>query len=531
MLAVEFDQRRLKCATAPQPRKRVLGLLFVAALAACRSTPPPVIPPPPLQLPPDLTLTRRAFRGTALGGDAITQNANTDALFEALIGVRLHALYVTSTPRALTTDAALAFQPLVNTFNLALELGDRPGIVASPRLFQGARIAAGPETAAWFAELASRPAAEVARIDELTFAVGPELAFELSAQTRDTVPDAENFLGEFARRPPIPMGFRYGFDGEGGLSWTLTLEAALAQSRSIVTLPDEERFRPGSPAPAQQLLRPSLLPEPGAPVVVLLPTPFVETRGQTLALLVEVLDEVDDATLATTRALYEREAAKRAASVQGTGDRAAEQRAVAEATERIAQLLKEDADLRQALLFLVELLQVPTAADIVLALRERELKAIAGWLLEDMASGRRDAAWALEVQAWRALAITTRGDRFLPPVEPEGGLPPFEPRTAGQRAALEGVLLRHAGEVGRYPRLVETLVMASVDHADFELRLIAENRAFLQDSNPAARVRAFDWLVARKQAPPGFGPLASAVERRAALEAPVETEAAAEEAP
>ena len=51
-----------------------------------------------------------------------------------------------------------------------------------------------------------------------------------------------------------------------------------------------------------------------------------------------------------------------------------------------------------------------------------------------------------------------------------------------------------------------------------EETLIAENFVSLEDSSPAARTRAFDWLRRRGLAPAGYEPVHSTVqERRAAL--------------
>ena len=41
---------------------------------------------------------------------------------------------------------------------------------------------------------------------------------------------------------------------------------------------------------------------------------------------------------------------------------------------------------------------------------------------------------------------------------------------------------------------------------------------FLSSADPAARVRAFDWLRSRGQAPGGYAPTADRASRRAALE-------------
>ena len=84
------------------------------------------------------------------------------------------------------------------------------------------------------------------------------------------------------------------------------------------------------------------------------------------------------------------------------------------------------------------------------------------------------------------------------------------------------LLLVHTGQLGRYPDLVEEVAATSPGLAQFDERVVAENRIFLEDAHPAARVRAFEWLRTRGVAPAGFDPLASRTERRAALAAAAE---------
>lgn len=119
------------------------------------------------------------------------------------------------------------------------------------------------------------------------------------------------------------------------------------------------------------------------------------------------------------------------------------------------------------------------------------------------------------------------------------GLPPDQPPTAAQLAwlfeseslsrlsqlieagdddpALEAMLLRHTGEVGRNLPLLQSLIGSAGGPVDLRQRLVAENLLFLEDNAPASRVRAFDWLLGLDRAPEGFDPLATRKERRAAL--------------
>ena len=85
-------------------------------------------------------------------------------------------------------------------------------------------------------------------------------------------------------------------------------------------------------------------------------------------------------------------------------------------------------------------------------------------------------------------------------------------------AELDAVLAIHAGEAGRHPGSLDEGLKTSTNRRDFALRLIAENYIYLEDSSPASRVRAFDWLGAHDRAPALYDPLGPAKERRVALE-------------
>jgi hypothetical protein len=75
------------------------------------------------------------------------------------------------------------------------------------------------------------------------------------------------------------------------------------------------------------------------------------------------------------------------------------------------------------------------------------------------------------------------------------------------------------GEAGRDPGSLGELAAASPSRADFETRVLAENLLLLDDASPASRVRAFEWLSSRNGAPQGYNPLGNPAERRAAIDA------------
>jgi hypothetical protein len=88
--------------------------------------------------------------------------------------------------------------------------------------------------------------------------------------------------------------------------------------------------------------------------------------------------------------------------------------------------------------------------------------------------------------------------------------------------AETSLMLRHAGELGRFPTLIEDALAASNSCEQFSARLAYENQVFLSDASPAARVRAYDWLVVRGLAPVGYNPLGTRSVRRKALDSHVE---------
>ena len=84
--------------------------------------------------------------------------------------------------------------------------------------------------------------------------------------------------------------------------------------------------------------------------------------------------------------------------------------------------------------------------------------------------------------------------------------------------AVAAMLSARFGEAGRDPGSLGELAAASTSRADFETRIRAENLILLDDASPASRVRAFEWLSSRNEAPQGYNPLGSSAERRAAVD-------------
>lgn len=183
--------------------------------------------------------------------------------------------------------------------------------------------------------------------------------------------------------------------------------------------------------------------------------------------------------------------------------------AIAEPTDLLAALsgLGGTTDQRGMVLYLAEDTRAALAYDLALVGDEAILSRICSDTLAATQAGEpldpRGLAWALDSAGWRSLADEAASD------EPEIG--------------LVGLLLRHAGEVGRDPALLLELVDASADRQAFDNALLAENLGYLEVNVPAARVRAYDWLLSRDQAPKGYDPHDDRQTRRAALKRFAET--------
>lgn len=89
----------------------------------------------------------------------------------------------------------------------------------------------------------------------------------------------------------------------------------------------------------------------------------------------------------------------------------------------------------------------------------------------------------------------------------------------GLRGVWLAMATKRAGVLSREIEDLIELVGRQRTLAELAQALVAENRIALEDSSPALRVRAYDWLAARKLAPAGFDPLASREEREAHLKA------------
>jgi hypothetical protein len=175
--------------------------------------------------------------------------------------------------------------------------------------------------------------------------------------------------------------------------------------------------------------------------------------------------------------------------------------------------LERSALRRSALVFLAQVARAPLAGDLALDAEPDALASFAASLAPLVRGGAKDdrklpaLGWALERAAYTWLAAAALDEKHPMPKE------------------LAALLVAHAGELGRFPELLRSAVLECDGVPALGERLVQENRIFLEDADPSARLRAFEWLQDRGAAPEGFDPLGPLAERRAALE--VAREAAA----
>lgn len=159
---------------------------------------------------------------------------------------------------------------------------------------------------------------------------------------------------------------------------------------------------------------------------------------------------------------------------------------------------------RSLLFYLAQTTGAPVTREIALSASTDLARQVARYIyraaMERPAAHTQSLTWLLESQCYQVLIDQAEADQL--PV------------------ALEAVLALHTGQVGRDPTTLKELINTSTGLDDFQRRLVTENIIYLDDMSPAARMRAFEWLKTKEQAPADFDPLASLSERRAALKEP-----------
>jgi hypothetical protein len=166
--------------------------------------------------------------------------------------------------------------------------------------------------------------------------------------------------------------------------------------------------------------------------------------------------------------------------------------------------LKDPIRRRAALVYLAGQTGAPICEDVALVAEDAALEKLASQITQnakpETTSQRELLGWILDLSTFQLLAQLQADTKTK--IAPE----------------LMAVLTRHTGEAGRHDSSMEQIVKNLSSKADLANRLVAENLIYLEDSSPAARVRAYDFLNSRGRAPAGYDPLGTPRDRRNALE-------------
>jgi hypothetical protein len=171
--------------------------------------------------------------------------------------------------------------------------------------------------------------------------------------------------------------------------------------------------------------------------------------------------------------------------------------------EQALSALDAPRERRAAMVYLAGQTQAPLCADVAAVCDDAMLAEIAYHIHAAAADALKsdsvdDFSWLLDRSAISAM----QGPLFKAQLSPE----------------LFEILTLYMGETGRHAAAVDEVMRGVTSRRELERRLISENYIYLQDSSPAYRARAYQWLKARNLAPANFDPLGTPRQRREALD-------------
>ena len=426
---------------------------------------------------PDATLTVRHFAGTPFAG-----------MLPGAPKVRAENALVTSCTLYWRHGFPLRrFAALATVAAEVAETAQGRPLVATTDLVRSARAGAGPEASSFAASVASSTPALARRVGALP--LGVTAAFAIRSPTDPQTRFEVQIARPAAKDAPLHV---------------------VLESRGRITVPvdpDEitEARDAGKPPPKpdsvarRELIALTLAPMiDGPPLVLTFPQPFAESPP--LVLVLRVQSPTGSALEATTVARCLRE-------VQTAQARAATKRTLLDAgqlqsRERQAAwlALRDPERTRSALVFLASESDASLTGDVALAADTPLLTRLAAAYTRTSSKfPGDDLGWFLERHTITLLAKALEDGKLAP--------------------AIVAILLRRTGAPGRSASTLTEASGACRNLGEFDERLVAENLLALEDSDPSARIRAYDWLAVRTRAPRDFDPLGPRKARRSALRA------------
>jgi hypothetical protein len=482
----------------------VLGAGALGATAGCAARKPP----PPF-VPPGAAVELSHFSGSALSGPT-TKPVSDAAAADQAWAVDVSFVALERMPRA-------ALEPLGARARLIVATRGGQPVLPSAKLTADARCAIGSEADAFGAAIERGTFGRRAQIGAARGAVPPGVTLTARAAAADDV--AGDGAGAGVRE--VVVSRAAGAHDE--LQLALVVEDLVAPE---VAEQDEEEPaaehdakrsrrkreapRAASAAATRTVLQRELalvdrtpLSADGVTAAFLVPVRFAGSGAEGVAAIVRVQPI---ASSPDRDALYESAMRQVARSIANEAARPPVVSVGADEAQSypaVLDTLASSERRRRSLVYLADRTGAAVCLDLALVADDATLADLAARAREatsDLAvtDDRDKLGWSLDRAALALLAARGGADRAPP--------------------ELKAALVSHAGEAGRQGGLLEEILANAATRDDFDARLVAENYIFLEDSSPASRVRAYDWLLARGRAPQGYDPLASNRERRDALE-------------
>ncbi len=472
---------------------RFIALALVGLLMGCFSGPKPG----PL-LPPDISVQVHYHAGRLLSGPQAGQANQADpALLPAglpaglddpaqALALRCEIYYLESMP-----ESVLQLLPTGARLIVASQ-GDQP-IQPSAALASGALLGWNQDGADFWQAMVAGEYGRALPLTILRGALPQGVTATFTGQSVDSI--AVPGAGLVHKRVSLNLS-------RAGMQSSDPMEASIL----IQDVGAEEAGPEATPAVQLQqafkreiiVLEERLQPKQGL-LVIVLPSPFAGEENAGFAAKVSSLSETGQAGhLAALQHCLQELQQSRAAANQAIAQWSTSEDVRAKVDLSLAALHLAEHH-RQALLFLGGTTGAILTEDLALSGDKDILAKLAGQISAAVEKSEAELGWVLDSSSYSLLASLLRDSELTPD--------------------LQGILLRHAGEVGRYSSAILEMVQNSKDLPHLQELLVQENRSFLEDSNPGARVRAYDWLVQRGLQPKGFDPLASAAQRRQVLRA------------
>jgi hypothetical protein len=472
-------------------RAAVIVAVLALVLNGCaKPLPPPVAPPPPLLISPAEVNVRHLPAPTP-GGKACTQ-PSADPALALRLGVEIVGLEQTP---------SLQSKPVDSEARLIVQTRDGAPILTTARLTRRVAYFDSDQSAADLQNLVRNPDKRSLEILNIIDALPAGVIAEYEiGQKAPGGAGAQPSATQSSIRPKLTVQLRrVAADDNAGIPAT---ELSL-------TIADPEGGATASGEPAQTETAFFDIPEGAAAErAMLVPFAVEGYPNWGVTILVKLTPGGDvpnknDHRQLLDAVLAEVKAAAANPSAGPTTVPSAQDQTLAAAIGRIREFSggKPAADERPSLVFLCDQSGAEFCMEVAMVADADQVHSLCQKLAADLSVGsidRTSAGWLLDRDALLFLSELQKGSKM-----------PDE---------LLAVVTTYAGEAGRHEATMEGILNGLASRADLQVRLTAENLIFLEDSSPASRARAFEWLSTHGQPIKGYNPLGPIRERRAAID-------------